>query len=127
MIGGAGAISSAVEIGPTETFADERRDDPNRECALSPPVACLLSTECPAGHECSRGTCLAFELACTSHDDCAENSICRLDLWPSNHLGVRTSIDFIPEPGVAGQLAAALLAIATLRARMRRLGTWAQR
>ena len=117
MVGAAALFSSIVEIGPTETFADERRDDPNPECALDPAVFCSLSSECPVAHECIRGACVALSPACETDADCSLESICRIDLWPSDHLGVRSVIDYVPEPGGAVQIVAAVLCCLGLRRR----------
>ena len=119
MTGDVGAFSAVVELGPSETFADERRDDPNRECALEPSLICNLSSECPDGHECSRGACVALDPACEADENCSEGSICRVDLWPSDHLGVRTTLKLVPEPGAALLWLGALCGVVGLRARAR--------
>ncbi len=129
--GPAGTISGAQEGGTSSTFADAPQPDPTPECAFDPPLACLLSAECPVGHLCDAvsGTCTPVAPACISTDDCDPGAVCQTVLWASDHLGVRSTVQLqrVPEPGALHSTLAAVLALAALRRGQRRRAAFVSR
>lgn len=91
-------ISEAVELGPTQRFADTPFTDPNPECHFDPRLPCDDDSDCPSGSECNpndfcvRETPMPCSIDANCPGDIAPES-CRTTLWISDHVGVESTIE----------------------------------